>query len=44
VKKQEVLILSVWCSFNYPIYKAHVPYCIVIFGLFDCAMFFHIIS
>jgi hypothetical protein len=45
VETNECCIFSVGvCSLTYTTCNAHEPYYIVIYGLFLCAMFFHIIS
>ena len=45
VETNKCCIFSVGvCSLTYTTYNAHAPYFIVIYGLFRCATFFHIIS
>jgi hypothetical protein len=45
VETIECCIFSVdVCSFIYTTCNAHAPYYIVIYDLFNCAIFFHIIS
>ena len=44
VEKQYYIFWVRVCSFHYPAWNAHVPYYIVICGLFGSTIFFHIIA
>jgi hypothetical protein len=47
VEQQEVLNIPIVClysCFNYPAYKAHALYLIIIVGLSGCTIFFQIVS